>query len=311
MFGYTTPLICELKVGEHNFYKSVYCGLCRTLKKNYSNWSTILLNYDLVFFAIFSMNFFDDKIEFEKKFCPIHPFKKRTCLKQCKSLEIAADLTILFSHFRFIDHIHDERTLKKITARIILIFMKKHFKKASQNQQKFTKIIQNFMKKQTQIEKSNKTSIDAACHPTAKCLEQIFEDLTPNKNEAQNLKKFGYFLGRFIYLIDALDDLENDFKLNNFNPFLISKLKTNFEKSTQLPSSTKNELFEKAFYSINLTLAQLAQTYSKINLQKLKPIVDNIILLGLMASHKRVFEKRQQLELFNQLKNRDKFTKNL
>lgn len=304
MFGYTSPLICELKVCEHNLYKSIYCGLCRTIKKKFSNLTTIFLSYDLVFFSIFAINFLDDKIEFEKKFCPIHPLKKKICLKQCNSLNLAADLTVIFSYFKLVDQLKDENFIKKIATKIALILMKRKFKKASSNQKVFAKIVKNFIEKQTQIEKQTKPSIDATCHPTAKCLSLIFKNLTKNEVEVKNLERFGYFLGRFIYLIDALDDLTHDFKLKNFNPFL-NQINLKIDGGV-LTEEMKISLFEKAFYIINLTLAQLIETYQLINLKKLKTIADNLVFLGLMNSQKKVFQKHNKLAIFKKLTKENK-----
>lgn len=310
MFGYTSPLICELKVGEHNLYKAIYCGLCKTLKKNYSCLTTTFLSYDLVLFSIFALNFFDDKIEFEKKFCLIHPFRKRICLKQCDSLNVAADLTILLSYFKLIDQAKDEKLVKKIVAKTILIFMKKHFKKASAKQPVFAKIVQNFADEQAKIEKKPaQASIDSACHPTAECLSLIFEQLAPfDSEQTQNLKRFAYFLGRFIYLIDALDDLPSDFNLSSFNPFLLNQnllFKNKPLRFNELDEATQNELFRQALFAANLTLSQLMSFCSVLNLKKLKPIVDNIVFLGLKVSVKKVFKKHGKLNLLANLQKTD------
>lgn len=303
MFGYTIPLICELKVGEHNLYKSIYCGLCRSIRQNYSNFVAPFLSYDLVLFSIFAISFFNDKIEFEKQFCPLHPFKKKICLKQCKSLNIAADLTVLLSYFKIIDQINDEKLVKKIASKLILLLFKKHFKKASSKQPYFAKVVACFAQKQNEIEKTSAAvSIDAACHPTAECLSLIFEKLTCSENN--NFKQFGYFLGRFIYLIDALNDLNSDFKLNSFNPFLKLQNLKKTKTTNTLCETTQNEIFEQAFYAINLTIGQLIRTYEKINLKKLKPLIDNVVFLGLFNSHKKIFKKHNKQLLFEQLINK-------
>ncbi len=296
MFGYTTPFVCELKVGEHNLYKAIYCGLCRTLKKNYSNLCSLFLSYDLVFFTILAIIFLNDNIEFEKKFCPITPFKKKICLKQCKSLDLACSLAIILSYFKLQDQIHDENLIKKIGFRIIKLFLKRHFKKASKQQQNFFKYVKNLYILQQKLEKKTYSSIDMACHPTAECLSLIFNSLSEHEETKNNLKKFGYLLGRFIYLIDAIDDIDHDFKLKNYNPFLI-KYK-NIQSTKFLNDVEKKMIFKNAYQIINFTLAQLIESYKRLKIVKLKPITDNIIYLGLKASQKRIFKKHNELEIF-------------
>lgn len=304
MFGYVTPLICELKVGEYNLYKSIYCGLCKNIKQNYGFLRSIFLSYDMIFLTIMELSFFDEPIEFEKKFCILHPFRKKLCLKNCKSLRLAADLTIIFSWFKLKDQLTDEKITKKLATQLILIFMRKSFKKASVKQANLFKIIKTYFDEQQTLEKQKIISIDAACHPTAKCLGNIFKKLFSKSNFNSDLNNqlynFGYMLGRFIYLADALDDCEKDFKSKNFNP-LLNKLAKEKSNNKTLSNEQIDQIFESAFFTINLTLAQLAQNFKKINIIKLKPIAENIIYLGLNNSQQRIFKKHNRINLLKKL----------
>lgn len=296
MFGYITPHICELKVGEHNIYKAVYCSLCKSLKKNYGRLFSLFLNYDMVFFILLNINFTCDTLQFEQKRCFIHPLKKRTCLKETTSVKNASDLTVILTYYKLKDQIKDEKFSKKLLAHLFLIIIKKPFKKASAKQPNFKIATQNLIEDQNKVELQKNSSLDAACHPTANFLSEIFKNMSKEPQTKQALQKFGYMLGRFIYLIDAADDIIRDFKRKNFNPFL-TKLPPNKQK--ELNKHQQNEIFKNAYHAINLTHANLIQNFYNIKLEKLKPIISNIVIMGLKFSQKRIFEKHNQQHLFN------------
>ena len=124
MFGYILPHTCSLRVCENELYKATYCGLCKDLKKRFCNFSRLYLTYDMVFFAVFCISYFEEDISFEKRFCGIHPFKKRFCLKSSLSLKIAADISVILFYFKLKDNILDCKNIKKFLNYIIVLLFK-------------------------------------------------------------------------------------------------------------------------------------------------------------------------------------------
>ena len=95
-------------------------------------------------------------------------------------------------------------------------------------------------------------------------------------------------LGRWTYLIDALDDVKDDFKAKSYNPFIASM------GIDILDDESLNHIFDVAKGSINMTASELASCYADLDVQKYRPILDNIIYLGLTHSLNTIINKHDK-----------------
>ena len=284
MFGYVLPNVANLRIYENEIYKAAYCGLCKQIKKNFGFFSRLNLSYDMVFFSIFSISYSNEKIHFEKKFCKLHPFKKRTCIKNCNSLKKAAFLSTIFFYYKIKDNFLDCKGFKRFFNWVLLKFFKRKFKIAAQVEKEVAAIVLNFVKNQAEVEKKQKMPLDFYCHPTANCLGLIFKQLFKKQEDEKHLYRTGYMLGKFIYLMDALDDIEKDFKNKNFNP---------------IAASCENfKLNKKAFLNtielINFSIAQLAEAFEKLKIKNNYYIIQNVIYLGLKTSKNNIIKKNKK-----------------
>ena len=138
------------------------------------------------------------------------------------------------------------------------------------------------MVKQADIEKSKTTSVDMAADASAKALGNIVEFGFPQQQKEQAYR-FGYCLGRFVYLCDALDDLEKDSENHNYNVFLESTC-------SDFYSIRRNS------YSIlDVTADELAKTYESLELLRYKSILDNIVYYGLDFTINKVLKKEEEI----------------
>ena len=278
MFGYVIPNICDLKVFEHEIYKATYCGLCKHIKKNFGSLCRLNLSYDMVFLAIFLICYNDEKIEFEKKICLLHPFKKRLFIKKSYSLEQVSNISTILFYYKLKDNFYDCKNLKKILSLVFLLVFKGAHKKARNNEKEIENLTYRFIKEQEKVEKQNKKSLDYYCHPTASYIGKIFTRIINNKKEEASLYRIGYMLGKYIYLMDALDDFFKDKKTGNFNPFI--------EQNQNL-----EDIFKTANSILNLTIAQLQDSFKKIFKSKNTIILNNIIYQGLFKQKSLILTK--------------------
>ncbi len=276
--------IPNLKVYEDAIYKATYCGLCKKLKKKFGNLSRLNLNYDMVFFTIFSICYLQEDFQFEKKFCKLHPFKKKLCLKDCVSLEKAADVSIILFYFKIKDNILDSKKIKKTLNYAALLLLKRAYNKAKHNSNYIANLVSNFVKKQSEVEKTPNMPIEYYAHPTSECMGEIFKSLKKSKKETEILYRIGYMLGKYIYLMDALDDLAQDVKNNNFNPVLQSNIK-----------NSNNNAIKTIDQLLNFTIAQLASSFEELKIKSYVQIIQNIIYLGLKNSKKLILNKHKKL----------------
>ncbi len=283
MFGYVLPYIPNLRVFENEIYKATYCGLCKQLKKEFGFLCRLSLSYDMVFLTFFLIFYLDEKMQFERKVCKLHPFKKRLILKESTSLKKTANIGTILFNYKLKDNVKDSKHIKKILSFIFLILFKKSHKKAKKNEQEIEKIIFNFIKNQNQAEKKRKKSLDFYSHPTAKCLGEIFKTISKTEKDEESLYRTGYMLGKYIYLMDALDDLEKDKKNNNFNPFLEE-------------DKTKKEIIKSFNDILNFSIAQLAESFEKIFANKNVNILRNVIYLGMKTQKQKLIKNFQNIK---------------
>lgn len=280
MFGYVIPYKPELKMREFDLYRSVYCGLCKQMGKKYTFLSRFLLSYDATFLAISALALSPKPREARRQVCAAHPTHKKWCITSCEELTFTCDAAMIMAYFSCKDHIHDHKFPLKYY--FPLPFLSFACKKAKKRRPEIFDIFKRMTENQREVEKSDSSSVDNAADPTAEALSALATYLSESEKEKETLKRFGYMLGRYIYLMDALDDLQKDRKAGCYNPYI-----------KKFPSLTDDEIQQKAQEMINLTIAQLASAYELLSIKRYKPLLDNIIYQGLPHCLQRVLLKKK------------------
>lgn len=278
MFGYVTPFKPDLKIREYEAYKSIYCGLCRELGKQYGPFARLTLSYDFAFLAMFEFAVKNKMPEFQNCRCAVNPLKKKNCAKNCGELEFSSSMAMIMLYFKVVDNIRDSKGLKKLCWLLLKPFSTSAYKKAKKKYPKVEESIRLAMDKQYKLERNGDCCVDEAADPTATALAAVCSNMDENKRA--ELERFGYFLGRWVYLIDALDDIEDDAKTGNYNPFLNGC------------GNTLEEMKEYAKGSINITAAELQLAFEKLDINVFKPIIYNVVYFGLADTQKRILDKK-------------------
>ena len=289
MFGYITPLNPELKVREFNEFRGYYCGVCFSIKDTFGNLPRALLNYDMTFLALLLDGLSKDKAEAIPKRCLAHPMNKKAVIINNNAINYAANMNVSLAYFKVLDDVQDDKSLKSGTLALVMSPYKRKF---STTINVINKIIETNLKELSVLETSkNFTSIDEICDPFSIIVGKILElypyEITNDTLEKRDLLySFGYTLGKWIYLMDALDDLEEDMTKNKFNPL-------NFLYNTG--DLTYNELLDKSKETIEFSILNCAYNckdlLDNLEIQKNKDILDNIISLGMMDKYINVLEK--------------------
>lgn len=280
MFGYIKPYRPELKVKELEEYEAVYCGLCKELGSVFGIFARFTLSYDFAFMAAFLTSIDKNACpEMEKCACIAHPIKKPCRCKANEAISISAAAAMILVYYKLKDNIKDKGFLKKVAALLFLPFAKATRKKALLSSEKAV-IIDNaameMMRKQSETEAESCALSDKAAEPTAKFLEETLAVSGKEFADERILRRFGYLLGRYIYLCDALDDIDDDRKKGNYNPFILG--------GGNEIQSAKSALF--------LTTAEIGNDLALFELCNYKGIVENIIYVGLRAEAERIIKAR-------------------
>lgn len=267
MLGYVKVFKPELKIKDYEAYKGVYCTLCKTLGKEYGVLSRFLLNYDLTFLAVVLLSQKTSFQSYKQGRCPFNVTKRcNYCTSNDGIFSFSAASTVLMFYYKIKDEISDAPFFKRILAYLLLPYATFLKKKAQKKFQKLDEIIKNSVLNQSICEKNNTKSVDKAAHNSADALGKIFTYYEFD----EMLYRFGYLVGRWVYLIDAADDILDDIKNNSFNVFINKyNLKT--------PSDFTDEVKSDIEGTLNMCQGALAETYMKLQVPTMYPIIENII----------------------------------
>lgn len=278
MFGYVKPYNPELRVRELEEYKAVYCGLCKQLGRSFGVFARFTLSYDFAFFAMLKTAL-DSEIcpETERCACIAHPFCKRIRVRENAAMQMAARTAMISVYYKLLDDCADEGFFRRIGAALLLPFAKRARRKALAfaDGAAANEAAAKMYAAQGQLEAKKCQIPDAAAEPTANFLAAVLKNCAATAEQAAVLERFGYLLGRYVYLCDALDDLEDDRRRGRYNPFLYA--------GGEAATAAKNALF--------LTTAELSDDFDLLELHRYEGILENIIRIGLRAEVIRIEKK--------------------
>lgn len=296
MFGYVKAFRPRLLVCELDLYKSVYCGLCKTISGRYGAVSSLTLSYDFVFLTVMKLGADKAGLKIEKRRCPLHPVRKTPCAFCTETVsqggfEYGADCSVILTYHKLKDDLSDKGLKEKFLASLLIPFYAYPYRKASEIHPYLSQKAKEAMRLQRKLERSGSSSIDRAAEPTAAIMSAVFSELGGLDPDLRyDFSRFGYFLGKYVYICDALDDLQSDYKRGGYNP-LISKSMMKKRRTSDTPDA--GDVLDAARYaktSVFLTLGALAQSYAKLPIGDLKPIADNVIYLGLKNNFMEIYK---------------------
>ena len=285
MFGYIKPFKAELKVKEWEAYQGIYCGLCKQLAQRYGLFARMTLNYDFVFLAMMDMALREQRIHFCQCNCITHPFKKRTCCQSNQSLALCCDIAMLLTCYKLEDDLADEGLLRRTAVRLVLPFARRDREKAAQYRPQLAEQMQQLMQQQNRLEQEGCAQVDLAAEPTALLMQQVFAALSDDPMRKRALERFGYLLGRWTYLIDALDDWEEDVRRGRYNPFA---------RQAQQQEITPGEQYRQARGTLYLTIAEMRKAYDLLGIRSLDSILENVLDLGLRQMVDHILAKKTE-----------------
>lgn len=220
MFGYVKPDIKELLVKEHEFYKSTYCGICRSMKKHTGSLSPVTITYDSVFLALVRMAYIPDtELSSSMRRCIAHPMKKKCMLSDNSAIEYTARAFAILSYYKMQDDLADEGFGKRVLVNLTRPILASAKSRADLSE--LADIVKDRLDKISTIEKERRTSIDEPAELFGELLGEIFA-YGLSGNDRLVTYECGFRLGKFILLADAIDDYDSDRKSGKYNPFVIA-----------------------------------------------------------------------------------------
>lgn len=283
VFGYVTVAKGQLTEQEYEVFRAYYCGVCKAEGKRASQLSRLGLSYDITFMALVLSSLAEDGNICSER-CVAHPIKRHNCVRSNEAVNYAADIGALLSYLKLVDDWHDERSLKALAG--IALFYPGYMRVRKRRKTQL-EIINEQLAALSRLEKEKCADIDAAADTFAKLLGALFSPDTINNNgDRRALEWMGYNLGRWIYILDAYNDAENDYKTGAYNPFLAD--------GATSPEELKGCRLEDIELALTFTLENIASAFELINFKRNKSIVGKIIYTSLKQKQRLVLSGKGQ-----------------
>ena len=218
MYGYLRIHVPELKVREQEYYRAVYCGLCRTMGKCTGQCSRMTLSYDFTLFALARMALTGETVTFKHRRCIAHPLRKRPMAEPTSALHLCANTSAILAHHKVKDDLRDERGLKRTAATAVSPFTSSMRRRAvKQGYGDMDRGVCLAMQELGELETARLPSVD---EPATLFGELMGKTLAYGLegNTAKLAHAMGLHLGRFVYILDAADDYAEDMEKGRYNP---------------------------------------------------------------------------------------------
>lgn len=273
MFGYVRARREELTVRQDTLYRAAYCGLCKEMGRCTGQCSRLTLSYDMVFLYFVRAALRGILPTAKKGRCFLHPLKARQILQRDAELSYAARVSALLSYGKLCDDLADEHGLKRFCKRMLRPFFA-HAKRRADLADLYVGI-EAHLAALSAIEAQKQPSVDAPAEVFGALLADVFAYGMEGDTE-KLAREIGYRTGRFIYVADAADDIDEDAKKGGYNPFLLL-----YGSS---PDREQREVIEMA---MRFDLTALAAAIDLAETHPFTPLLQNIIHLGMPdAFHK-------------------------
>lgn len=272
MFGYICVNKPEMKIRDFEEYNSFYCGLCRSLKKRTGRLGQMTLTYDMTFLSILLTGLYEDKTTCTCERCSVRPWRKMK-KQQNRWTAYAADMNVLLASYNLEDDWLDEKSIKGFVLSRLLSSRRKRIEKQYPRQ---SQAVSRYLEALHECEASRSPDLDLAAGLTGKMLAEIFvceEDIW-----SDSLRKMGFFLGKFIYLMDAYEDMEEDKKSGGYNPWLT------------LP---QDEFLEDSCLQIlTMMISEASKAFETLPILLHADILRNILYSGVWSKYENIHNKR-------------------
>ena len=274
MFGYVNADKKEMTDEERSTYQAYYCGLCRELKRQAGAGAQICLNYDITFLAILLSGLYEPDEVTEPFRCRLHPTKKRF-FHESEVMQYAASMNIVLSYYKLLDDYQDDHKTcrKKIANRFEPVV-----ERVCEEYPRQTQAIEDFVRDLSDAEYRQEDNLTVLSALSGDMLGELFcykeEDVW---NES--LRSMGYYLGKFIYLLDAYDDMEKDRKNHNFNPMLRA-----IDKDPSYDAFCRQVLVS--------LIAECTKEFERLPILKNASILRNILYSGIWTKYDMIQARR-------------------
>ena len=277
MFGYTVPSYLKLSPSDMRRYRRYYCEGCHQLKDGFGLRGTFTVNYDMTFNTILLDGLMGEAIDFEgttRRICVLEKPKADSDM-----MRKMAAYTLILTKWELEDDKTDKPSVK---TKVIDTALASAIDKAVDMFPEYDRMVGKGF--------SDLRALELEGCRDARHMGLVFGDgLTgalkdiAGEYASDDLDCIFRELTAAVYIMDAIDDLDDDFMDGTYNPFLPEN---GFTNAKDLIASRTYEFTE----IIRETNSSMQGAYSRLRpmMKGNVSLCDNIVYFGIPESAKRV-----------------------
>lgn len=313
MLGYVKIDKGELKVREYEVYTGYYCGVCKSIGRRYGQLPRMVLSYDAAFLAILLASLSDESDTPVQEHCIAHPVIKKKTVIRNRAIDYAGDVMLILAWYKLADDAADEG---KAYAKPVTLMMKRIFRRLNSLYPELCSSVKCHLSALSALEREKCASIDMAAEAFSKIMEDIFTEglravygseppqqkppgadrsdygisgasgmqngpcgfASPGNDTRELLARAGYHLGKWIYMIDAVDDIEENIESGAYNPLLF---RFKFDAANETADEFRARIEPDLRFNLYHYLAMLSRCTDSLDIRKNAGIIENVIYFGL------------------------------
>ena len=310
MLGYVQIFKPDLKVREYELYMGYYCGVCKYIGAEYGQLPRMTLSYDAAFLALLLACVDETPDAPVQEHCIAHHIKNKTIIRN-KAVEYAGDVMLILAWYKMLDDAHDEGKLyAKASARLL----KRLHRKLREKYPALYDGIEINLAKLNGLEEAKCASLDEAAESFSKIMEVIFREgarmLYPSSLDLhESFGRIGYHMGKWIYLIDAVDDIEENIESGAYNPLLYRFCYRGGAAQTpddggdaadgaeaETPQQFRDRIRGDLEFNLYHYLAVLSEQIGSLDIQKNQGIIDNVIYFGMNRKTEEILDQKKETD---------------
>ena len=309
MLGYVKIDKGELKVREYEVYTGYYCGVCKSIGRRYGQLPRMVLSYDAAFLAILLASLSDESDTPVQEHCIAHPVIKKKTVIRNRAIDYAGDVMLILAWYKLADDATDEG---KAYAKPVMLMMKRIFRRLNSLYPELCSSVKCHLSALSALEREKCASIDMAAEAFSKIMEDIFTEglqavygseppqheppgdrgdpcisgmqdepcgfASPGNDTRELLARAGYHLGKWVYTIDALHDIEENIESGAYNPLLF---RFKFDAANETADEFRARIEPDLRFNLYHYLAMLSRCTDSLDIRKNAGIIENVIYFGL------------------------------
>lgn len=188
-------------------------------------------------------------------------------------MEQAADASVILTYWRLEDKVRDEKGVARLKAAITKALLGGAYARAAAQRAEFDRAVCSRLEELHLLEKESCPSIDRPADTFARLLAAA-APTREDPGQQRAMDQLLYHLGRWIYLVDARDDLEEDRKSGSYNPIAL--------RWGDAPADGELEL------TLTHSISLMRSAAALLDFGRQMDLIENVLNYGLPAVQKAV-----------------------